>query len=407
MNLWESILVALEGIAANKLRATLTMLGVIIGVGAVITMLALARGAREQMMGRIEQLGTNVIIIFAGRSRMGGSRAAGGMGSSQMLTLEDGEAILAECPSVQAVAPEVQSNAQVKFQNQNTNTNILGTNPDYPSIRNFTVAAGRFFTPEEVDAYRKVAVIGPTTAATLFGEDSPVGQHIRIRGIQFEVIGLLASKGAQGSFFDQDDQIMIPVTTAMRRVIGTQNVRAFSAQATSMQVMAQAQKEIEDLLRQRHRLAEDDDESFMVRSQAEFMAMAEETSRIFTLLLAGIASVSLLVGGIGIMNIMLVSVTERTREIGIRMALGARRRDIQAQFLIEALVLSLCGGTIGVLAGILGTMILSALSFWETSISPSSIGLAFGFAALVGIFFGYYPARQASRLDPIEALRYE
>ena len=406
MNIWESVLVALEGIGANKMRAVLTMLGVIIGVGAVITMLALGRGAREQTMQRIQQMGTNTLVVFSGRG-MGPGRAVGGMGSSQILTLADSYAIANECSTVKAVAPEVSSNSQVKYLNQNVNTSILGTSPEYLDIRNFQIAEGRMFTAEDVSALRKVAVIGPTTAGYLFSGTSPIGEMVRVQGIQFEIIGLLKSKGASGGFMDPDDQLMIPVTTAMRRVIGTNNVRSINVQAFSMGQMQQASREVDALLRARHRLAADDESSFMIRNQADIMEMAEETSQVFTVLLAGIAMVSLLVGGIGIMNIMLVSVTERTREIGIRMALGARQRDIQAQFLIEALVLSLFGGALGVLAGIAGSLVMGHFSQWVTAIEPSSIVLSFGFAALIGIFFGYYPARQASMMKPIDALRYE
>lgn len=407
MNIWESVLVALEGIAANKMRAVLTMLGVIIGVGAVITMLALARGAREQTMQRIQQMGTNTLVVFSGRGMGGSNRAMGGMGSNQILTMEDVRAIAAECPSVKAVAPEASTNAQVKYLNQNTNTSILGTTPDYLTIRNYQIDKGRMFTEGDVNALRKVAVIGTTTAYYLFGNASPVGQKVRVQGIQFEIVGLLKSKGASGGFQDPDDQLMVPVVTVMRRLMGTNTVRSINVQAVSMDSMNKAYSEVDALLRKRHKLAANDDSAFMIRSQSDIMAMAEETSQVFTVLLAGIAMVSLLVGGIGIMNIMLVSVTERTREIGIRMALGARRRDIQAQFLIEALVLSLFGGALGVLAGIAGSLIMGSLSQWTTAIEPSSIGLAFGFAALIGIFFGYYPARQASMKKPIDALRYE
>jgi putative ABC transport system permease protein len=405
MSIRESISTALEGLAANKVRAALTMLGVIIGVAAVITMLAIARGAQERTMSRIKEMGTNVLFVMAGRSRSG--RVAGGMGSRQSLTLDDVEAIAAKCPSVQAVAPEVQTSAQAKHGNQNTNTTILGTTPEYLDIRNFEVAEGSMFTTGDVRTYRKVAVIGPTTAEDLFGEISPVGQDVRIQGIQFQIVGLMKEKGVQGGFMDPDDQIVVPVTTAMRRLMGTQYVRSIAVQARDTALMDQAKSEVDALIRQRHQIAQDDDESFFIGNQADIIEMAKETSRVFTLLLAGIASVSLVVGGIGIMNIMLVSVMERTREIGIRKALGARRRDIRTQFLIEALVLSLCGGAVGVLVGVLASAILGGLSEWQTSVSLFSILLSFGFAALVGVFFGYYPARQASRLNPIEALRYE
>jgi len=404
MNIGESIMVALEGIAANKMRAALTMLGIIIGVGAVITMLALAQGASKNMMSRIQSMGTNVLMVMPGRSERGGVR--GGFGSTQVLTLDDVTAVEKDCPSVDAVAPQVGGNAQVKYKNQNTNTSITGTTPSYISISNYQMQDGRFFTDAEVKSLKRVAVIGPTTATTLFGDSSPVGKTIRIRGIQFQIIGLLVSKGSQG-FQDPDDQIMIPVTTAMKRVFGVQNIRMITAQAKSMKVMDQASNEISDLLRKRHNIVAGSDQDFMVRNQADIMQMANQFSSMFTLLLGGIASVSLLVGGIGIMNIMLVSVTERTREIGIRMALGARRRDIQLQFLVEALVLSLLGGAVGILFGFLGAWGLSRLPNASVAVSLSSVLMSFGFAAFVGIFFGYYPARQASRLNPIDALRYE
>jgi putative ABC transport system permease protein len=406
MSTRESILVALEGLMANKVRAALTMLGVIIGVAAVITMLAIARGAQERTMSRIKEMGTNVLFVMAGRSRSG--RVAGGMGSMQSLTLDDAEAIATECPSVQAVAPEVQTSAQAKHGNKNTNTTILGTTPEYLEIRNFQVAEGDMFTAADVRTYRKVAVIGPTTAEDLFGDGEPVGRDVRIQGVQFQIVGLMKTKGVQGGFMDPDDQIVVPVTTAMRRLMGTQYVRSIAVQARDTGLMDQAKAEVDALIRKRHQIAADDNESFFIGNQADIIEMAKETSRVFTLLLAGIASVSLIVGGIGIMNIMLVSVMERTREIGIRKALGARRRDIQTQFLIEALVLSLCGGVVGVFVGVVASAMLGALSSeWDTSVSLFSIALSFGFAALVGIFFGYYPARRASQLNPIEALRYE
>ena len=406
MNLWDSIIVAFEGLVANKMRATLTMLGIVIGVAAVITMLALARGAQNQMMSRIQQMGTNVLFVFPGRSKTGTVR--GGMGSNQVLTLDDVQAITQSCPSVKGVAPEAQTSAQVKYQDQNTNTTIEGTSPAYLTIRNFQIAKGRIFTDDEVESYRRVAVIGPTTATNLFGDIPPVGQMVRISGSEYEIIGLMKTKGTAGGFSDPDDQLLVPVTTVMRRLMGTRNIRSLSVQATSMQTMDKANSEVTDLLTKRHPAPAGGSSPFEIRSQAEMITMAEETGKIFTLLLAGIASVSLLVGGIGIMNIMLVSVTERTREIGIRMALGARRRDIQGQFLIEAMVLSLCGGAMGVLMGMLGSLIINSLSgSFHTTISVASIGVSFGFAALIGIFFGYYPARQASAMDPIDALRYE
>jgi ABC-type antimicrobial peptide transport system permease subunit len=404
MNLWESISVSLEGLTSNKMRSALTMLGVIIGVSAVIMMLAIGQGTRKQMMERIQQMGTNVLTVFSGQSRAGAVR--GGFGSMQTLTLDDVEAIQKQCPLVDKTAPEVRSNAQVKYRSKNTNTTILGTTSDYPSVRNYSVQEGRFLSESDVKSLRKVAVIGATTADDLFGKASPVGKDITIKGTRFSVVGLMAVKGA-GGFGDPDDQIFIPISTAMNRLFGLQYVRTIGVQARTMAQMDQASEEISALLRKRHRLAQGADDDFIIRNQADIMEMANATADTFTMLLAGIASVSLLVGGIGIMNIMLVSVTERTREIGIRMALGARRRDIQMQFLVEALVLSLLGGMLGILMGLFGSRMMQSMAGMSAVISPSSVVLSFGFAALVGVFFGYYPARKASRQDPIEALRYE
>ena len=404
MNLRESIEVAIEGLVANKMRAALTMLGVIIGVGAVIAMLAIATGAQQQTMQRIKQMGTNSLMVMAGQSQQGAVR--GGFGSSTTLTLDDAEAIVDKCPSILRAAPEVRGNTQVKYGNQNTNTTIFGTTPDYPAVRDYSVQEGRFFDAQEVKASKKVAVIGATTAQNLFGANSPVGKAIRIKGTKFTVVGLLTVKGA-GGFTDPDDQIMVPITTAMRRILGVQNVRGISLEAKTAELMTQAADEVTQLLRKRHKTPEGEEDDFMVRNQAEIIAMATETSGVFTMLLGGIASVSLLVGGIGIMNIMLVSVTERTREIGIRKAMGARRHDILMQFLIESLVLSLLGGVAGIVFGILGSAVVGSLTGWNVAVSVQSVVLSFTFAAFVGVFFGLYPARQAASLDPIEALRYE
>lgn len=404
MNLRESIEVAIEGLAANKMRAVLTMLGVIIGVGAVIAMLAIAQGAKEQTMQHIQSMGTNVLMVMAGQSRQG--PVMGGLGSVQALTLADCEVIQAKCPSVVAVAPEVRQSMQVKYKDINTNTTIFGTSPDYPSVRNYKLQEGRWFLTREMRGSQKVAVIGPTTATNLFGEVSPVGKTINIGGSGFKIVGLTAPKGT-GGFGDPDDQIFIPVTTAMRRMFGVDYIRNISVQSKSMALMNQANNEIAEVLRKRHRIRDGEEDDFRIFNQADIMEMAEQTSQIFTLLLAGIASVSLLVGGIGIMNIMLVSVTERTREIGIRKAMGARRQDILLQFLIESLVLSLMGGSIGVLFGLGGSALVGVLTGWSISVSLQSVLLSFSFAAIVGIFFGLYPARQASFLSPIDALRYE
>ncbi len=404
MSFQESISVALEGLLANKLRAALTMLGVIIGVGAVIAMLAIAGGAQQQTMQRIQQMGTNVLVVMSGQARTGA--VMGGYGSRQTLTLDDVDAIIKQCPSVQTVVPEARSNMQVKHKSLNTNTTIFGTYPDYPSVRNYSLAAGRFITYGDVRSNQKVAVLCATTAMNLFGTAQPVGEYITIQGTRFKVVGLMAAKGNAGGFNDPDDQIMVPATTAMTRLFGTKYLRSFSVQAKSMDLMNVALEESAAVLRKTHRIKDGQDD-FIIRNQADIMEVAAETSRVFTLLLAGIASVSLLVGGIGIMNIMLVSVTERTREIGIRKALGAQRKDIMLQFLIESLVLSLMGGLLGVAFGVLGSMLVARLSGWIVTVSIPSVIVSFSFAAFVGVFFGLYPARKAAYLDPIDALRYE
>lgn len=406
MNLWDSIQVALEGIAANKMRSALTMLGIIIGVGAVIAMLSIANGAKKQMMSNIQAMGTNVLFVQAGSMRRGMGPHQGA-GSAQSLTLEDADAILKQCPSVEKVAPEVDSAAQLKYKNQNTNTQITGTTADYPAIRNYQMQAGRFFNSREVRASAKVAILGPSTAKELFGEGlSPVGKDIRIKGIRFRVIGMTASKGSQGGFGDPDDVVFIPISTAMRRLFGLDNIRSISVQARSMQLMDQVTTEITNLLRKRHRLADSAEDDFGIFTQSDMMQMANAVSGTMTALLGGIACVSLLVGGIGIMNIMLVSVTERTREIGIRKALGARRHDIAMQFLVEALVLSLCGGVLGIVLGF-GLSSVARLLNIEPVVTMQSIILAFAFSAGIGVIFGFYPAQKAAQLDPIDALRYE
>jgi putative ABC transport system permease protein len=404
MNLTECVRVALMGLGANKVRSGLTMLGVVIGVGAVIAMIGIGQGARQQTMQAIESMGTNVLAVMAGQARTGTVR--GGMGSTQTLKLSDVDAIKANCSAVKNVAPEYRSGGQVKYKDQNTMTTIFGTTPAYLGIRNYQVAQGRFFTDRDVRSLARVGAIGPTAAYNLFGLSSPINKMVRINGINFRIVGLMKAKGSSG-WMDPDDQIFVPITTAQKRLFAVDYIRSISAQAKGLKEMALASTQIENLLRKRHKIGPASDSDFMIRSQAEFLDTVEQTSRTFTLLLAGIATVSLLVGGIGIMNIMLVSVTERTREIGIRKAVGARRQDILLQFLIESVVLSLAGGLVGIAVGIASARILARAAQWEVAISVPAVLLAFGFAAAVGVFFGIYPARRASFLRPIDALRYE
>lgn len=403
MNLFESIKVALEGLAANKMRSALTMLGVIIGVGAVIAMLGIGQGAQQQVMENIQAMGTNILTIMSGQQRRGAIMA--GMGSAQNLTYEDALAIEEGCPAVLRVAPELRMSAQAKYKNTNTSTSITGTSPEYFEIRNFQIEKGTAFTDKDLRALRRVGVIGPTAAENLFGNNSPLDKMVRINGINFRIVGVTKAKGATG-FMDPDDVIFIPLTTAQKRVFGVDYIRTISVQAKSMDQMGAASQQISQVLDKRKKPVAGVP-AYRIMNQAEFMETAEETSRTFTMLLAGIAAVSLLVGGIGIMNIMLVSVTERTREIGIRKAVGARGRDILLQFLIESMVLSLLGGFVGILLGVAGARILAQTAGWEVVVAPQAVLLAFGFAAAVGIFFGIYPARKASFLRPIDALRYE
>ena len=404
MNLLENVIVALQGLAANKLRSMLTMLGIIIGVLAVILGTAIGQGSRQQIMDRIQALGSNTLAIFPGQQRRGAVMF--GMGSMQTLKLEDVEAIRKNCKSVTAVAPSIQRPSQVKYANQNTSTNIICTTPEYISIRNFTVERGRFFTDKEVKGMRKVCIVGKTAAQNLFGDGAPIGRTLRIRGITFKIIGLMALKGA-AMFGDPDDQIYIPVTTGMKMVFGLDYVTMISAQAATLEKTAEAVAEIESALRKAHRIPPSGDLDVVVRTQAEFMQTQEQAAQAFTFLLSGIAAVALLVGGIGIMNIMLVSVTERTREIGIRKAVGAKNLNILFQFLIESMTLSVVGGLVGIGGGFLVSQALGSALGWPTLISPLWVGIAFFSSATIGIVFGVYPAWKAAQLNPIEALRYE
>jgi putative ABC transport system permease protein len=406
----QSVRVALRALRVNKLRSALTMLGIIIGVGAVIAMVSVGAGAQVRVAEQIQSLGSNLIIVLSGSVTSSGIRL--GQGSQLTITEDDADAIAREVPAVQVAAPSMRGTAQVVYGNLNWATVIQGVTADYFEAREWPVVAGRAVEPQDVEGAAKVAVLGQTAALNLFGDGDPLGQIIRIKKVPFTVVGLLDRKGQSSWGQDQDDTILIPLSTAKKKVLGTSQANPRSVGAISVKVragedMAQAEADIRALLRQRHRLQPYQDDDFWLRNLSEVLQTQEESSRVMTYLLAAIASVSLLVGGIGIMNIMLVSVTERTREIGLRMAVGARGRDILLQFLVEAVTLSLVGGAAGIAFGVAGSRAISALAEWRTVVPPQSIAVAFGFAALVGVFFGFYPARKAARLDPIEALRYE
>ena len=410
MNLLSGIRIALRALRVNKLRSTLTMLGIIIGVAAVIVMISVGSGAQARVEDQIRTLGTNLVIVVPGSVTSGGVRM--GAGSRSSLTEDDSYAIQREVAAVQAAAPSLRGTGQVVAGTNNWSTAFYGVTPEYLEARNWVIASGRGFEPAEVTGAAKVALLGETVAYNLFGEADPIGQVIRIRTVPFTVLGVLERKGQSLIGQDQDDVILMPITTARVRVLGGWTARQRSVGLVSIKIrdgenMEQAQEQIRSLLRQRHRLQPGQDDDFTLRNLSEMLQMQEQASRVMTLLLAAIASVSLLVGGIGIMNIMLVSVTERTREIGLRMAVGARGRDILMQFLVEAVTLALIGGALGIILGVGGSMAVAHLAEWRTELHVHAIVLAAGFAAVVGVFFGFYPARKASRLLPIEALRYE
>ena len=403
--LWESIVIALEGLKANKLRSVLTMLGIIIGVGAVIAMVSIGMGVREKVKNSIAGLGSNLLIVTPGSVSPTGVRLAAG--STTSLTNKDAQAIAREIAGVSRVAPSVSRQYQMVYGNKNWITNVQGTTADFLEVRSFAVESGTFFSAQDNDTRARVAVLGRTVADNLFGDITPVGQMMRINKAPFRVIGVLEAKGQSAGGQDQDDMVLIPLTTAQERMLGITYLHSISVQAADDNVINQVQEDISELLRVRHRLGTTKPDDFTVRNLAAIMATAEETTRMMTLLLGNIAAISLLVGGIGIMNIMLVSVTERTREIGIRKALGATYYNILLQFLIEAVVIGVTGGLLGVLAGLGGSYAISSLAGWNTVVSFSSVLLAFGFSMMIGLFFGIYPARKAALLDPIEALRYE
>ncbi|HJZ66812.1 MAG TPA: ABC transporter permease [Blastocatellia bacterium] len=407
MNLLLTFKIAIRALGRNKLRSSLTMLGIIIGVGAVIANIAIGQGASSQVQASIANMGNNMLFVMSGSMNFGGMR--GGAGSSNTLTPEDADAIERECPAVRAVSPGVRANGQLVFGNQNwvASSGIQGTNEKFPDIRSWPIASGEFFTEGDVRTAARVCVIGKTIADNLFAGNDPVGQTMRVRNLPFRVIGVLSTKGQNQYGQDQDDTVIVPYTTAQKKMLSITWIHQVMVSAVSPSATFTAESQITELLRQRHKLGSNQDNDFFVRNLTDVAELADANSKIFTNLLASIAGVSLLVGGIGIMNIMLVSVTERTREIGIRMAIGARSKAIRRQFLIESITLSLAGGLLGIVVGVAASLTISKTLNWPTLISPASIIAAVMFSAFVGIAFGYYPARKAAGLDPIEALRYE
>jgi len=402
--------IAIRALKVNRMRSTLTMLGIIIGVAAVIAMVGVGKGATERIQQQIQSIGSNLIIIQPGSLSANGVRL--GSGAVVTLTLDDAKAIALECPSVAVVAPTVRGAVQVVNGSNNWATFAQGVTPDYMAIRDYTMQSGDFFTSQDVDAAAKAAVLGQTVAENLFGDADPVGQVVIVKNVPFTVTGVLTPKGQSPTGQDQDDVILIPISTAVQKVLGANKANARSVgtimvQAAGPTVMDQAQDEIQSLLRERHKILPGNDDDFAIRNLTEVFEAQESSAQVMSILLGAIASVSLVVGGIGIMNIMLVSVTERTREIGLRQAVGAKTGDILMQFLVEAVTLSLLGGIVGIVLGSVASALISYFAQWSTDIGVFSVLLAFVFSAMVGVFFGYYPARKAAYLNPIEALRYE
>ncbi|OGC96274.1 MAG: multidrug ABC transporter substrate-binding protein [candidate division Zixibacteria bacterium RBG_16_53_22] len=398
--------IAYKALGRNKMRSSLTMLGIIIGVAAVIAMVGIGQGAKNMVNAQIASLGENLLTIFPG-SQMGGGGFRAGAGTMMNLTDDDAQAIKDNCPAVQWISPVIRTGAQVVAGNLNWGTSVEGYSPEFPFIRSWPIASGAFFTEQDVKGATKVCVLGKTVVDNLFPGQDPIGQIIRIRKLPFKVIGLLSPKGQNAFGRDQDDIVVAPHTTVLRKLTGRDHINSIIVSATDRNRIDEASNQIAELLRQRHKILSGQEDDFTIRSQLDIASAATSTSGIMTILLGAIASVSLMVGGIGIMNIMLVSVTERTREIGIRMAVGAKGRDIMIQFLAESIVLSLVGGVIGIALGVLGAKVISALLHWPVFTSVPAMAISFFFAGFVGIFFGFYPARKASLLDPIEALRYE
>jgi len=400
--------IAFRALGRNKMRSFLTALGIIIGVGAVIAMISIGEGAKRGIEDRFASMGTNLLFVSPGSQNQRGVH--GGWGSMTTLKEDDAMAIVRECPAVMYVSPSVSARAQTVYGNKNWNTSISGTGDRYPEVRNWDVEFGTYFDEAMVKSAAKVCVLGADVKTNLFEDEDAIGKVIRIKKIPFKVLGVLKKRGESGGFGSRDDMLTIPYTTAMRRLQGIDYIQSADVRAVSTEAMPQAVVQIQELLRNRHRIAPGAEDDFTVRNMSEIAETAAQATQMMTVLLGSIAGISLLVGGIGIMNIMLVSVTERIREIGLRMAVGARERDILLQFLTEAIVLSLMGGIIGILVGVGSSKLLKNIKMFasmNTVVSPESVILAFCFAAAIGIFFGFYPARKASRLDPIEALRYE
>jgi putative ABC transport system permease protein len=403
-----TVKISVRALRVNKMRSALTMLGIIIGVSAVITMLAVGSGASEKIGEQIASMGSNLLMILSGSSSAGGVRM--GSGTQPTLTTGDAAAILKECSAVSDTAPVLSGTAQVVYGNRNWLTVITGTTPSILEVKDWPLAGGRSFKDQDVRSAAKVCLLGRTVVENLMGDMDPLGKIIRIKKIPFNIVGILATKGQSPIGQDQDDVIFVPVTTAQKKLFGAAfpgMVKTIMVKAKSAEYLEMAEEQITDLLRQRHHIAAKQEDDFTVRNLTQIMQTAQQSTKVMSLLLGAIASVSLLVGGIGIMNIMLVSVTERTREIGLRLAVGARVGDIRLQFLIESLILSLIGGVIGIIFGVSGSKVVSLFAGWPTLLSPLSILLSFGFSAMVGLFFGYYPAYKASLLNPIDALRYE
>jgi putative ABC transport system permease protein len=401
----KNIALSYEILAAHKLRTLLSMLGIIVGVGSVVLMVAAGKGAEKRILDRIRDMGTNLVVVSAGQIRIVAGRQRQ-MGTVTTLSPDDARAMVADCSDVRLAAPAISKKLPTRFESENANTNVVGMTPDGFCIRNIEIAAGRFFDAEESRGLRRIAVLGPTVAANLFGGDDPIGQKVRVGRVPFEVIGMTRPKGTDANGADQDDLIVVPLGTAMRRLFNMAYVDRIYVQAMNADALYQAEKEIRVVLRKRHRLKEKPDD-FTIQNQAALLKTERETSREMTLLVASVSGISLLVGGIGILAVMLISVRERTGEIGLRRAVGALKRDIRNQFLLEAAILSGAGGLLGVLLGVSGALTLSHLGYWETAISWPAAGVGFLFSASLGILFGLYPALRAADLEPIDALRAE